>query len=100
MTTKPCEYCGAELPLALDLRTRRERTHHFETCSVRLKQKREYGEIQRAIEEEPLANCQTQLQIAIGHLKAMLYSARTADQQLAADSAARDWLASIGAEPD
>lgn len=37
--------------------------------------------------------------IAIGHLQAVLNKARTFDEQQAADSAARDWLASIGSEP-
>ena len=39
------------------------------------------------------------LRIAIGHLQAMLHKCRTADDQLKADSAARDWLVSIGSEP-
>jgi hypothetical protein len=42
---------------------------------------------------------QASLRIAIGHLHAMLHKARTADDQLRADTAARDWLASIGSEP-
>ena len=37
--------------------------------------------------------------IAIGHLQTMLNKCRTADEQLAADTAARDWLVSIGSEP-
>ena len=37
--------------------------------------------------------------IAIGHLQAVLNKARTHDEQLRADTAARDWLISIGSEP-
>lgn len=29
---KPCEYCGAKLPLGTDKRTRRIRSAHFKTC--------------------------------------------------------------------
>ena len=36
--------------------------------------------------------------VAIGHLQAMLAPGRTANESFAADTAARDWLASIGAE--
>lgn len=37
--------------------------------------------------------------IAIGHLQRVLNKCRTHDEQLAADTAARDWLISIGSEP-
>lgn len=37
--------------------------------------------------------------IAIGHLQAALNKARTHTEQQAADTAARDWLISIGSEP-
>lgn len=37
--------------------------------------------------------------IAIGHLHAVLNTARTHAEQQAADTAARDWLTSIGSEP-
>lgn len=37
--------------------------------------------------------------IAIGHLQSVLNQLRTPSQQQAADSAARDWLLSIGSEP-
>lgn len=37
--------------------------------------------------------------IAIGHLQAVLNTARTHHEQQAADTAARDWLISIGSEP-
>ena len=36
--------------------------------------------------------------VAIGHLQAILNQARTHAEQQAADTAARDWLQSIGAE--
>jgi primosomal protein N'' len=41
----------------------------------------------------------TALQTAIGHLQAVLNKCRTADEQLRADTAAREWLTSIGSEP-
>lgn len=37
--------------------------------------------------------------VAINHLQAVLNKARTHDEQQKADTAARDWLASIGSEP-
>ena len=37
--------------------------------------------------------------VAIGHLQTVLNKCRTADEQLAADTLARDWLTSIGSEP-
>lgn len=37
--------------------------------------------------------------IAIGHLQAVLNTARSHHEQQAADTAARDWLTSIGSEP-
>ena len=37
--------------------------------------------------------------VAIGHLQAVLNKARTFDEQQRADTAARDWLTSIGSEP-
>lgn len=46
-----------------------------------------------------LENCQTQLQVAIGHLHTLLNSQRTAVQSWEAEKAARDWLESIGSEP-
>lgn len=36
--------------------------------------------------------------VAIGHLQAVLLTAKTHDERQRADTAARDWLASIGAE--
>lgn len=35
--TRPCEYCGAELPENVDKRSRRARTFHFQTCPARPK---------------------------------------------------------------
>ena len=46
-----------------------------------------------------LGNAQEQLQVAIGHLQAMLNKARNFQDQQDADTAARDWLISIGSEP-
>lgn len=40
-----------------------------------------------------------QLKIAISHLHAILNQPRTHNEQQAADTAARDWLTSIGSEP-
>lgn len=37
--------------------------------------------------------------VAINHLQAVLNKARTHAEQQAADTAARDWLTSIGSEP-
>lgn len=37
--------------------------------------------------------------VAIGHLQAVLNKPRTHDDQQKADTAARDWLISIGSEP-
>jgi hypothetical protein len=37
--------------------------------------------------------------VAITHLQAVLNKARTHTEQQAADTAARDWLISIGSEP-
>lgn len=39
------------------------------------------------------------LRIAIGHLHSVLNQQHSADNQLKADTAARDWLISIGSEP-
>ena len=38
--------------------------------------------------------------VAIAHLQAVLNKARTHAEQQAADTAARDWLTSIGSEPN
>lgn len=35
MTNKPCEYCGTDLPLGVDLHTRRQRSAHFANCEKR-----------------------------------------------------------------
>lgn len=47
-----------------------------------------------------LTAVQATARVAIGHLQAVLNKARTHAEQQAADTAARDWLASIGSEPD
>lgn len=46
-----------------------------------------------------LAAVQATARIAIGHLQNVLNKCRTADEQLAAETLARDWLTSIGSEP-
>jgi hypothetical protein len=33
--SKPCEYCGVDLPLGVDKRTRRVRSFHFASCEKR-----------------------------------------------------------------
>ena len=33
--SKPCEYCGADLPLGVDKSTRRVRSFHFANCERR-----------------------------------------------------------------
>ena len=32
---RPCDYCGTDLPHGVDLRTRRIRTAHFQSCSAK-----------------------------------------------------------------
>lgn len=46
-----------------------------------------------------LAAVQATARIAIGHLSMVLLECRSHDDQLRADTLARDWLASIGHEP-
>lgn len=46
-----------------------------------------------------LAVVQATARIAIGHLQTVLNKCRSHDEQLAADTAAREWLTSIGSEP-
>ena len=56
----------------------------------------------RAVAQEKgrhLAALQATTRIAIGHLQSVLNKARTFDDQQAADTAARDWLISIGSDP-
>ena len=53
-----------------------------------------------ALQETKLRNASAATaRIAIGHLHAVLNKARTHHEQQASDTAARDWLASIGSEP-
>lgn len=49
--------------------------------------------------QKQAAAAQATARIAIGHLQAVLNTARTHHEQQAADTAARDWLISIGSEP-
>lgn len=48
---------------------------------------------------QQLAALQATTRIAIGHLQSVLNTARTFDEQQKSDTAARDWLISIGSEP-
>jgi hypothetical protein len=36
---KPCEYCGTDLPLGVDKRTRQQRSYHFAGCERRIELK-------------------------------------------------------------
>lgn len=47
-----------------------------------------------------LTNCQEQLQAAVRHLQAILNESRTATESWQAEQAARQWLLSIGSEPN
>lgn len=49
--------------------------------------------------QKQAAAAQATARIAIGHLQAVLNTARTHHEQQVADTAARDWLISIGSEP-
>jgi hypothetical protein len=76
-----------------------------ETAAIRLRNAWELLDPMRPEEQAEarrtaLGNCQAALQTAIGHLHAVLNKPRTHDEQLAADTLARDWLASIGSEPN
>jgi hypothetical protein len=35
--SKPCEYCGCDLPVGVDKKTRQVRSHHFVICTARPK---------------------------------------------------------------
>ena len=35
--SKPCEYCGCDLPVGVDKKTRQVRSHHFDICTARPK---------------------------------------------------------------
>jgi hypothetical protein len=50
-------------------------------------------------QQQKVHAAQATVKIAIGHLHEMLNKARTATESYAADTAARDWLISIGSEP-
>ena len=59
---------------------------------------RDLGQIDTDPARLALANAQHQLQVAIGHLHAILNSRRTATQSWQAEQEARQWLESIGSE--
>ncbi len=74
------------------------------TASIRLRNAWELLDPSRPakqveVQRTAISNCQEQLQVAIGHLQAVLNKARTHYEQQQADTAARDWLLSIGSEP-
>ena len=77
---------------------------HAETAEIRLRNAWELLDPvspaeQAGAQRTALANAQQALQTALGHLQAVLNKPRTHDEQQAADTAARDWLVSIGSEP-
>jgi hypothetical protein len=47
---KPCEYCGCDLPLGVDKKTRQHRSHHFATCKAR-----PVCEVETPAQQEPVA---------------------------------------------
>jgi hypothetical protein len=51
-------------------------------------------------QQQKVHAAQAMVRIATGHLHEMLNKARTATESYAADTAARDWLTSIGSEPE
>jgi hypothetical protein len=51
------------------------------------------------VKDRQLKAVQASARTAIGHLQAVLNKSRTHAEQQAADTAARDWLLSIGSEP-
>jgi hypothetical protein len=53
----------------------------------------------RAARDTALDTAQEQLSIAIGHLHAVLHDRATYHEQQLANCAARDWLVSIGSDP-
>lgn len=77
---------------------------HAQTAEIRLRNVWELLDPispakQAEAQRTALSNAQQALQTAIGHLQAVLNKPRTHDEQQAADTAARDWLVSIGSEP-
>ncbi len=49
--SKPCEYCGHDLPFGVDKKTRQTRSRHFDSCEVRLSEKLQESE--KEIKDEP-----------------------------------------------
>jgi hypothetical protein len=49
--SKPCEYCGHDLPFGIDKKTRQTRSRHFDSCEVRLSEKLQESE--KEIKDEP-----------------------------------------------
>ena len=47
---KPCEYCGCDLPIGVDKKTRQQRSHHFATCKAR-----PVYEVEPPAQQEPVA---------------------------------------------
>ena len=45
--SKPCEYCGCDLPVGVDKKTRQVRSHHFNICTSRPKKEVEESEEQK-----------------------------------------------------
>ena len=45
--SKPCEYCGCDLPVGVDKKTRQVRSHHFDICTARPKKEVEESEEQK-----------------------------------------------------
>lgn len=54
---------------------------------------------QALLKAKHLAAVQATARVAIGHLQTVLNKCRTAAEQQKADTAARDWLTSIGSDP-
>lgn len=77
---------------------------HADTAAIRLRNAWELLDPinpakQAEAQRTALANCQEALQVAVGHLQKVLNGCRSHDEQQAADTAARQWLLSIGSEP-
>lgn len=77
---------------------------HAQTAAIKLRNAWELIEPvnparQANAQRTALANSQDALQVAISHLQAVLNQARSHAEQQAADTAARQWLESIGSEP-
>lgn len=78
---------------------------HSQTAGIRLRNAWELLDPinpakQAQAQRTALGNAQEALQTAVGHLQKVLNGCRSADEQQRADTAARNWLASIGSEPN